>query len=126
MKGYDEEVYNDYINSCENQERYRRAHEKFEYGWINLIFFFVIVLFALMIVILNVGFGTVFEYVFYLVSLHWFLKLIVDCREGDPCNKQFSRGMDGVIDDDEEMAAAMCDTTNDVIEDEEGEDKKQN
>lgn len=122
MNEIDEEIYEGFVSSCSNQGRYERAKERQEWNWISYVFLGGIFIFFLTLIIFNIGFIQLLSWLFYIVSLHFLIKQIINCREGNPFTKQFSTGINDVCDNDPEMANAMCDTDQDDPVEEEGGD----
>ena len=79
-----------------------------------VIFFFifdVIAIFAWLVGIKKLCGG-----LFYVVSFHWLLKLMIQSKRGKKVTSVLKEGLDDILDNDEEMAIQAIDSDNEINE----------
>ena len=69
-----------------------------------------------MLIIYMVGCYKAFDRMFYCLTFHWLLKIILHYKQGETIQEGLDQNLKEIVENDEEMANAIIDTENDVEE----------
>jgi hypothetical protein len=61
-----------------------------------------------------VGIRKLLGNLFYIVSFHWVLKLVIQYKQGKNMTSIMKGGLDDILDNDEEMAMQAIDSDNEI------------
>ena len=89
----------------------------------------LIILFFIMVIIVTfaylIGFIKLIGGLFYIVSFHWLLKLIIKIKQDQKISQILTDGLTDVLDNDEEMAVAAVDSDNEIQEQQRENERKE-
>jgi hypothetical protein len=109
------ELNDNFIDQCyRNNEFKTREYETYTY-----IVFLVLLGTLFMIIvgfIYTIGPKKLCIQLFFIFSLHWFFVLIIKCRLGMSLTESIEKPIKSIVENDEEIAQAMCNSENDEIE----------
>jgi len=106
-------LYEQFSSLCQQHEERLLKIEMESLMWINETFIVGLVIALLLTLIWVVGFTRILIRIFYYVSFHWLLKYIISVRNGGSFRANFATSVSDFVDNDEEMANAIIDTSND-------------
>lgn len=107
------------MDHCRYISQLKQDKEYQKYSFIVALFILVVLLALLLLIIYMVGCYKVFDRMFYCMTFHWVLKLVIQFKNGESMNEGLDQNLKEIVENDEEMANAIIDTENDVNEEEE-------